>query len=193
MKTHLWSAVLAFALLSFAAPATPVRAQASASDMGVIAENMAKLSPLIGTWDVKAEFHRRNGETVIQGGSYVVRPVLKGTYLQCDVTLWPVGQPDRGHQFYIFITYDPVTAGYLSTYIYSGWSVRVTEHGVFDDATKQFRTSAYIPDEDGKRDEAVRTLTDLSRPKQIRYEHYSRYEDETGEAHDLTITLSPAS
>jgi hypothetical protein len=151
---------------------------------------MAKLAPLVGDWSAKAEFRRRNGDRVMQEGIYRVRPVLNGTYLQFEVGLWPVGKPDQSPDFYIFITYDPVSAAYSSTYIYSGWSVRVTEAGIFDDPTKQFRTSAYIPNEDGKRDEIVRTVTDMSSSKEIRYEHYSRFEDELAEAHDLTITLS---
>jgi Protein of unknown function (DUF1579) len=193
MKRRVGAAALAATFLACLGLASSAGAQAAADDMTAISANMAKLTPLIGQWNVKAEFRRRDGQTVIQDGSYAVRPVLDGTYLHCDVKLWPTGHPERGHQFYIFITYDPVTAAYRNTYIYSGWSVRVTEQGTFDEATKQYRTSAYIPDEDGKRDEIVRTITDLSLPKQVRYDHFSRYEDEIAEAHDLTITLSPTS
>ena len=164
----------------------------SAHDVPSIYAHMEKLRPLVGNWTVVAEFHDRDGGVSYDDGVYAITPALDGSYLQIAATLWTRGRPEQRHGFLAFVTYNPVTQSYDSTYFYTRWAMRVMETGVFDDASHQFRTNAFIPKEDGIRDENVRTITDLSDPQHVKYMHFSRYADETTERNDVTFTLTPA-
>jgi hypothetical protein len=75
---------------------------------------------------------------------------------------------------------------------YSGWALRVTETGEYDDKSKEFRTVAFIPLEGGIHDENVRTITRFAETRHIQYLHYSRYNGESNEHNDLTIKLTRA-
>lgn len=156
-----------------------------------IRRNMAYLKPLIGNWDASADFHLADGGTARRRGSYKIASVLDDTYLQWDVTLWSENDPSRRHSFLIFITYNPATKKYDCTYFYSRSALRVTETGEYDNERKQFRTSAYVPLEDGVRDENVRTITTIA-DNSVNYVHYSRYNDEKNERMDLEIRLTRA-
>ena len=79
---------------------------------------------------------------------------------------------------------------YDSTYLYTRWAIRVTETGEYDAATRQFRTKAFIPKEDGVHDENVHTVTDLKDPNKIVYTHFSRYDNQSTERMDVEITLT---
>ena len=151
---------------------------------------MSYLKPLAGTWSTVAEFHQKDGSLAYDLGSYKISFVLEGTYLQWEVELHDKDDPSKHHSFLIFVTYNPVTKKYDSTYFYSRWALRVTETGEYDDKSKEFRTTAFIPLEDGVHDENVRTITRLSDRNKIVYEHYSRYSNESAERMNVVIKLT---
>lgn len=165
-------------------------AQGRADDAKAILASMDNLRPLVGTWVAVAEFHQRDGTLGYDLGTYKVSYVLEGTYLQCEVELHDKVDPAKHHSFLIFITYNPVTAKYDSTYFYSRWALRVTETGEYDNKTKEYRTVAFIPLEDGAHDENVRTITELSDRNNIVYKHYSRYSNESSERMNVVIRLT---
>jgi uncharacterized protein DUF1579 len=169
----------------------PAAAQGQANDAHAITEHMQNLKALVGRWTAVAAFHRADGSIRYDLGEYEIGYILDNSYLQWKVVLRDKEDPSKQHSFWIFTTYNPTTGKYDETYIYSGWALRVTETGDFDPATHTFNTTAFIPLEDGKRDEHVRTVIDLSNPRAIVYKHYSHY---TGESKDryLEITLTPA-
>jgi hypothetical protein len=103
------------------------------------------------------------------------------------VELHRKNEPSRYHGFIIYVTYNPATQKYESTYFYTRRAMRVSETGEFDDAASEFRTKAFIPLGDGVHDENVRTVTDLKDPNKIVYNHYSH---QTAERMDVQITLT---
>jgi hypothetical protein len=167
-----------------------VAAQGRANDAQAIMSNMNYLNPLIGSWAALAEFHQKDGTLAYDTGTYKVSSVLEGTYLQMEVELHDKDNPSQHHSFLTFITFNPVTRKYDSTYFYSRWALRVTETGEYDPKTKEFRTTAFIPLEDGVRDENVSTITKISDRNKIVYEHYSRYSDEKAARMNVVITLT---
>ena len=170
----------------------PLAAKAQTDDGKAIAANMDYLTPLIGTWNAVAEFHHRDGTTTEELGTYKVSWVLERTYIQWEIDLSVKNDPSRHHSMLLLVTYNPVTKRYDSTYFYSGWAMRVMETGEYDDKSKEFRTVAFIPLEDGVHDENVRTITRFAETRHMQYLHYSRYNGESGEHNDLTITLTRA-
>ena len=66
----------------------------------------------------------------------------------------------------------------------------MTDIGEFDDSTKEYRTSALVPLEDGVHDESVRTVTSLRDPTKIVHRHYSRYGNEDAGRMNVEITLT---
>jgi uncharacterized protein DUF1579 len=181
--------VLSALLVAFVA-SVPVAAHGRADDTQAIFSNMSQLKPLVGTWSAVAEFHEKDGTLSYDLGSYTIAYVLEGTYLQCLVELHDKDDRSKHHSFLIFITYNPVTKKFDSTYFYSRWALRVTESGEFDDKSKEFRTTAFIPLEDGVHDENVRTISKLSDRNKVVYEHYSRYSNESAERMNVVITLT---
>src|SRR5262249_671167 len=160
-----------------------------ASDYDKIQEGLTKLSPLIGKWNAVALFH--DGDKVTENdGTYEIDLALEKTYLRFQVELHRKGDPSHHHGFIIYVTYNPATRQYQSTYFYTRWAMRVTETGEFDDHRHEFRTTAFIPLEDGVHDENVRTITDLNDPNKIVYTHYSRYSHEHTERMNVQITLT---
>lgn len=171
-------------------PFTIARADDPAADYTSIRRGMSKLAPVVGKWRAVALFH--DGAKISEReGTYDVQWTLDNTYLEYRVELHRKDDPSHSNGFFIYITYNPATHQYDSTYFYTRWALRVTETGQYDDDTHQFRTKAFIPREDGVRDENVRTVTDLNDPKKIVYTHYSRYSDEPKERMNLEITLTP--
>jgi uncharacterized protein DUF1579 len=153
---------------------------------------MEYLKPLIGNWHAVVRFHERGGSITEEEGSYRISPVLDGTYLEQEVEFHAKDNPGKHHSFLIFITYNPVTREYDSTYLYSRWALRVTESGEYDEKAKEYRTTAFIPLEDGTRDENVRTITKLGTANRIEYIHYSRYSNESAERLNLDVVMTPA-
>ena len=143
--------------------------------------HMVKLRPLIGSWTAAVDFHDRDGSVTAEEASYVIKPVLDGTYLEWDVTVYRKDNPGRRHSFMIMTTYNPDTAKYDQTYFYSRSATRVTEAGEFDDASKEFRTTAFVPREDGVHDESVRTITSFIGNGRIEHWHFSLYNNEKAE------------
>lgn len=145
---------------------------------------------MVGTWTAVAEFHQKDGTLAYDIGTYKISSVLEGTYLQWEVELHDKDNPRKHHSFLTFVTFNPVTKKYDSTYFYSRWALRVTETGEYDPKTKEYRTTAFIPLEDGVRDENVTTITKLDDRTRIVYEHYSRYSDEKAGRMNVVITLT---
>src|SRR5438270_664153 len=148
-----------------------------------IQEALAKLRPMIGNWSTAWKFHR-GAETVERVGTDSISDVLDHTYLQWTIERHPKEAPGRSQSSLIFTTFDPVSNAYVMTHFYKGSSLRVTANGGYDEGTHQLRTTAFIPREDGVRDENVRAIIDLSDPNRLVYTHYSRYNDETRERLD---------
>ena len=167
---------------------TPAQAVAQ-DDFARIREAMSKLSTLVGEWDATYVFHNPDGSTTRQSATYSIAEALDHTYLQWHVTRFTKAEPPKTTSMIIFTTFNPTTHRYDETYFYSRWAMRVTETGEFDEARKEFTTTAFIPLEDGKRDENVRTVLNLKHPNRLAYTHYSRYNDEKVERMDLEVIL----
>jgi len=90
----------------------------------------------------------------------------------------------------VFTTFNPRSNRYDETYFYSRWALRVVEEGVFDDAARELRTTAFIPLEDDVHDENVRTILRFTDPDHATYLHYSRYSHEKSERLDLEIEMT---
>lgn len=180
--------VLCLALVTWLGPFRSVRAAdaGSISDYTKIRAGMNKLSPLLGKWHADAVF--ADGRENV--GTYDVHWALDDTYLEMEVDFHRKTDPSQHHGFVIYVTYNPATRHYESTYFYTRWAMRVTETGEFDEVANEFRTTAFIPLEDGKRDEHVRTIMGLKDPRKIVYDHYSRYSDQAAERMDVRITLT---
>ncbi|MGD0142164.1 MAG: DUF1579 family protein [Rhizomicrobium sp.] len=163
---------------------------ATAANVDAIFEHMARLRPLIGTWKAAIDFHGRDGSVSPETADYVVRPVLDGTYLEWDVTVYPASDPGKPHSFMIMTTYNPETQKYDQTYFYSRQAMRVTETGDFDDVRHEYNTVAFVPREDGVRDESVRTVTRFRDDGRVEYWHYSRYSDEKLDLMNFHATLT---
>ena len=183
--------VISFFFFSFVAAVVPVN-QVRAADAGSVSDyakiraGMNKLVPMIGKWQADAVF--QDGHENV--GTYDIHWALDDTYLEMEVDLHRKNDPSQRHGFVIYVTYSPATRHYESTYFYTRWAMRVTETGEFDDIANEFRTKAFIPLEDGKRDENVRTITELKNPNKIVYDHFSRYSDQASERMDVRITLT---
>ncbi len=175
--------------LLFLTFAIPARADDPAADYVKIHEGLSKLAPMVGKWRAVALFHDGDGVTE-NDGTYEVAWALEDTYLEFHAEMHRKGDPSHHHGFIIFITYNPATRHYESTYFYTRWASRVTETGDYDAASQEFRTTAFIPLEDGVRDENVRTITRLKDPNKIVYTHYSRYSDQAAERMNVEITLT---
>ena len=166
-------------------------ARSQVNNAQAIYEHMAPLNRLIGKWRVLATFHNREAGPIYNEGKYHIRSVLDGAYIEIDAILWRKGHPEEHYSFLKLLTFDPRNGKFVSTYFYSRSSLRVTEEGEYDDAKQELRTIAFIPKEDGVRDENVHTVMRLADPHKIEYVHFSRYSNEPVERMDLSITLTP--
>jgi len=181
--------VIASLILIALAWAMPAHADDPAGDFTKIREGMSKLAPMVGKWRAVALFH--DGDKLTENdGTYDIEWVLENTYLECRVELHRKGDPSHHHGFIMYVTYNPATQHYDSTYLYTRWARRVTETGEYDAAVREFRTKAFIPQEDGVHGENVHTVSDLRDPNKIVYTHYSRYDYQASEHMDVQITLT---
>lgn len=89
----------------------------------------------------------------------------------------------------MLITYNPDSSLYEVNYFYNGSNLKVFEKGAYFAGQGEFTTEAFIPFEDGARDERVRTVTRLDGYK-IHHTHYSQYSDEKVEWNDFTAELT---
>ena len=168
---------------------TPAPAQNAAANYAKIREGMSKLAPLVGKWRAVALFH--DGDQVTENdGTWEIAWVLDDTYLEYRVAMHRKGDPSHHNGFISYVTYNPRTQQYDVMYFYTRSALRVTETGVYDEKTKQFRTQAFIPLEDGTRDENERSINDLSNPNKIVHTHYSRYGNEAVERMQVQFTLT---
>ena len=158
-----------------------------------IRNGMRKLAPLVGKWDVAVAFHAPDGTVTEEVGTWTVSSVLDDTYLEFQTERHPKDNPKRHALVLFYVTFNPRSNKYDITYFYNRWSLRVTETGEFDDATQEFRTRGYIPQEDGVNDETVRATTSLKGHDRISYKHYSmRSPRETAQRLDVEMILTPA-
>jgi hypothetical protein len=167
--------------------ATSAKAQVRSDE---IKANMVVLQPLIGTWRVAATFHARNGDIELDDGTFRIASVLDGSYLQVNATLYRHGHPESAHSFIQLITFNPGTKKYDVTYFYSRSALRVSEQGQFDATSRAFTTTAYILQEDGVRNENVRTAMQILNLHHLKYTHYSRYDNEAAETMDLEMVFT---
>lgn len=151
---------------------------------------MSKLAPLTGTWDAIWRFYDKNGALTLARGVYTISFVLDGAYLEWKGEHERKGYVPKTYAFIIFTTFNSDANRYEQIYFYNDWPQRVFETGAFDDRRQEFRTSAFIPREDGIHDEHVRTVLSLKGPSQMVYTHYSRYSNESRERTNLVITLT---
>jgi hypothetical protein len=111
-------------------------------------DGIATLGPLIGKWHAVARFHDK--DRIIENvGTYTISYELDNTYLRWEVELHNKDNSKRSQAWVIYITFKPATNQYNQTYFYSNWAQRVTESGEYDDETKEYKTSALVPLEDG--------------------------------------------
>src|SRR5579864_3493640 len=169
--------IVGIALLLGAVSTVP----AQTDNVNVIREHMEHLRPFVGSWNADYEFHEKDGSIRINPGTWTVSRVLDDTYLQVQAAYHRREDPSRHHGYILYLTYDPVAKKYVCTFFFERDVLRVTEDGVFDEQTKELRTSALIPLEDGKRDEHVRNIYKLENPESVTNLHYSRYNDEPTE------------
>jgi hypothetical protein len=180
---------LAALIVLVVASTLPAYADDPAGDFARIHEGMSKLAPMVGKWRATAIFH--DGDKLTENdGTYNIEWALEDTYLECHVESHRKDNPSHHHSFVIYITYNPASQHYDVTYLYSRWARRVTETGDYDADKQEFKTQAFIPQEDGVRDENVHTVTALKDPDKIVYTHYSRYANESTERMDVVITLT---
>jgi hypothetical protein len=155
----------------------------------LIREKMRALRPFVGSWSAATVFHERQlgvAETK-EVGTYAISFVLDSTYLKWEILL---RRTDNGRvrSMMILLTYNPDSVRYEGNYFYNGSPLKVFEVGEYNSAREQLRTTAFIPREDGIRDENVRTVTTVD-PTRIVYEHYSRHSDEPAEWNDFSAVL----
>ena len=166
-------------------------ARADEAEYQRIRQQMSKLAPLVGKWNVAATFHRKDGVTE-QVGTWSVSSILDDTYLEFQTERHTKDTPNRSAKVFWYITFNPKTNQYEITYFYNRWaSQRVTETGEYDDPAREFKTRGYIPLEDGVNDETVRAIFSLKDPNKIVYTHYSmRSPAETCQRIDLEMVLT---
>jgi hypothetical protein len=190
MKKRLLLNVLGFAVLTCTTLAVP----ADQAEYQRIRQQMSKLAPLIGKWDVAAAFHHMDGRVTQQVGTWLVASALDDTYLEFQTERHTKDTPNRSAKVFWYITFNSKANQYEITYFYNRWaSERVTETGEYDDPVSELRTRGYIPLEDGVNDETVRAIFSLKDPNTIVYTHYSmRSPRETCQRVDLEIVLTRA-
>jgi Protein of unknown function (DUF1579) len=154
-----------------------------------IEQALAKLQPMVGSWSTLWKFHR-DAEIIERVGTDSISAVLGQTYFEWQIERHPKEDPARSQTSVIYTTFDPRLRQYVMTHFYKGSSLRVTATGDYDEASHQLRTKAFIPLEDGVRDENVRAIIDLSKRDRVVYTHFSRFNDESAERMDLEIVLT---
>jgi hypothetical protein len=153
---------------------------------------MSKLAPLVGEWNAVWTFYDKNSvKEDPDPGTESISFVLDGTYLEFQWEHHNKQDPTRVRKVTSFVTFNPRTNQYDSTYFYRWNALRVTDTGEYDPVLQEFRTRGFIPLEDGVNDETVRTFTGLKDPNRIVYKHYSRRSPaETCERMDLEIVFT---
>lgn len=189
MKSLQLLGLLILAALVWTRPA----ALADEADYQKIRVQMNKLSPLLGKRNVAATFHGMDGGVREQVATWSVSSVLDDTYLEFQTERHSKNTPERSARVVWYITFNPRTNQYEITYFSNKSTLRITETGQYDEATREFRTRGYIPLEDGVNDETVRAIFSLKDQNKIVYTHYSmRAPAETCQRVDLVMVCSQA-
>jgi Protein of unknown function (DUF1579) len=151
---------------------------------------MRALAGLVGVWDAQTVFHEKDGKTPEHReiGTYTISWALDSSYLQWDLSLHARDNPAHTRHMMILQTYNPDSSRYEQTYFYKTSAMRVFETGTYDTVAREYRTAAFIPLEDGTRDEQVRTITKIGSDTVV-YTHYSRHSNEPAEWNDFSAAL----
>jgi hypothetical protein len=177
---HAWNLNVALASLATLIAAFAAPAQTRAQEP--IPEYMAKLKPLIGVWRGDIKIHNRDGSIEQSVGTYEIKAVLDGTYLAWDARAKKQSE-DQHSMFLLLTTYDVRKKAYVQSYFYPQTAFQVVEHGQFDDAAQEFRTTAQI--DGASRDYFVRSVTKINDDGTLSYTNWGRYEDENAEVLDM--------
>ena len=157
----------------------------------ILRQKIKLLQPFEGSWTAEVKLHARNGTIIEETGIYKISWVLDGTYLQWHAFLRDKKDTNKIRNFIIMTTYNPDSVRYENLYLYRASPMKVFETGVYDAESREYKTAAFIPLEDGFRDEYVRTITRIvSDSNRISYIHYSRYKDEKEEILDFEANLT---
>jgi hypothetical protein len=156
-----------------------------------IKDRMRDVSALVGSWEATYAFHSGQGlgHDTQEVGTQVVTWALDSTYLKSETERHRSDDPHSRRLQLWLLTWNPDSSRYEQSYFYSGSPLKVFEFGEYSAERREFSTRAFIPLEDGVRNEHVRTVTHIRSSDEITYEHYSRYSDEAVERNDLTITF----
>jgi hypothetical protein len=185
--TYRWLRVAAILLITVGTSAAQTNPRAAAArDFATVSAKMKHLEPLLGDWTADVQFIGKDGKISHREGTYSIRYTLDQTYQQWDIT-FRNPQTGNAQSMLLMITFNPVTGKYDLTYFYSRYAPQVREVGEFDTKTNEFRTTAFIPREDGVRDEHIRTVTRISAKPE--YLHYNRYSDEKEERLGVRIIM----
>jgi hypothetical protein len=154
----------------------------------IIKVHMKKLQDFVGTWKAQTTFHLRAGRTRTETGPYQVSWALDGRYQQWNLELQN-DSTQKTRFMMILVTFNNDSSRYEVNYFYAGWPIKVFETGILS-RDNSFLTSAFIPLEDGKHDEYVKTITKLISSDQIEYLHFSRFDYEKAERKDFEAKLT---
>ena len=149
---------------------------------------MKKLNGFVGTWNAKTIFHLKDGKSMTETGTYRVSWTLDSCYQQWNLELQNDSTKKKRYMM-ILMTYNNDSLRYELNYFYAGWPIKVFETGTLN-SDNEFLTSAFIPLEDGKHDEHVRTITKLTTPGELHYQHFSRFDYEQTERRDFEAALT---
>jgi len=179
--------MLKFFLLALAATTFFSFARAQ-SPSGLRKMNMRKLGGFVGVWNAKTIFHLRDGRTTTETGIYNVSWTLDSCYQQWNLELQN-DSTNRKRSMLILVTFNPDSSRYEVNYFYASSAMKVFEIGKVN-SDNEFLTTAFVPLEDGKHDENVRTITKLITADKIQYLHFSRFDYEKEERKDFEANLT---
>jgi hypothetical protein len=126
------------ALVVVSALTRPIPASAQRTDV-----EHARLTAMIGTWDVEMTFWLRPGGAGIPTkGTSTIRPLFDGRFVEEAIEGTLNGAP---FSTLAWTGYNPETHQYEATRISSTNLARIEEAGTYDDTTKQFELKADYP------------------------------------------------
>lgn len=134
--------LICIAALICTASLVPVRADEA--EYVKIREAMTKLAPLADKWNAAVTFHDQDGVTE-EVGTWSVSFVLDDTYLEFQTERHIRDHPERNNKIIFYVTFNPGSNRYETTYFYNRWALRVTETGEYDDRTRERTMSTTKP------------------------------------------------
>lgn len=90
-------------------------------------EAMRAWQPMVGNWQAQCQMLPKGKPVIAETGTLQVRYVLDSAYLELHVQVRR--EDGKASRSYLqFITWNPDSAHYISTYFYNDWAERVTEY-----------------------------------------------------------------